>query len=82
MTDNEFNVLDELYFVHTFEHLKKELGFTDDLIISTLKILRDKGWVKFLKDVDAEWEHDNLSVEDFEKSYFLATKSGLLAHNS
>ena len=82
MTDNEFNLLDELYFVHSFAHLQKELSYDDVVLIETLKVLETQGWVKFLKDVDEGWDHSDLTDDQFRQSYFLATKKGLLAHNS
>lgn len=82
MTDYEFDILDELYFVHSFAHLQKELDYTDEVLIATLKSMEIKGWVRFLKDVDEEWQQNDITFNEFTKSYFLATKNGLLAHNS
>jgi hypothetical protein len=82
MTDNEFDVLDELYFVTSYNDLLKQLDFSDDLLITTLNMLKDKGWVKFLKDIDQEWNITELTIDQIKQSYFLASKSGLLAHNS
>jgi predicted transcriptional regulator len=82
MTDNEFDVLDELYFVTSYNDLLKQLDFSDDLLITILNRLKDKGWVKFLKDIDQEWTITELTADQIKQSYFLASKSGLLAHNS
>lgn len=82
MTDDEFNVLDELYFVQSFRELVELSGYQESELISVLISLQKKGYVKFLKDVDEEWSVNTLKHDQFLDSYFLATKKGLLAHNS
>ncbi len=82
MTDEEFNVLDELYFVIPFSELRNLTEYEDEILIKTLMSLKEKGWIKFLKDVDMEWDEINLTNDQIQQTLFLATKSGLLAHNS
>lgn len=83
MTDDEFNVLDELYFVRSYAELKELVSYSDDALIPILKSLHHQAWIKFLINVDEEWSPDqDLSDQQFLELYFLATKKGLLAHNS
>ncbi|MFT6866108.1 MAG: DNA-binding MarR family transcriptional regulator [Cyclobacteriaceae bacterium] len=83
MTDDEFNVLDELYFVRSYTELKGLVSYADEALIPILKSLNEKDWIKFLINMDDEWAANlELTDQQFIESYFLATKKGLLAHNS
>ena len=83
MTDNEFDIIDELYFIQSYKNLVKTMNVSKDKIRSTLENLLKKGWVKCFISPTDEIEFD---IEKFEKEYwnyhYLATKAGLLAHNS
>ncbi|MDX5345911.1 MAG: hypothetical protein LPK19_01580 [Hymenobacteraceae bacterium] len=83
MTAQEFDILDELYFVTSFTELTASLNLKEEDLIQNLKTLLDKGYVKsYFPNPDAE---HLLVAEKFEeevrKCYFLASKAGLLAHN-
>ncbi|EKB49020.1 hypothetical protein [Cecembia lonarensis] len=81
MTDDEFDLLDELYFVHPYEYLKATLGWEDERLKCTLESLYQKSFIKCLAEPDHEiFEVKNLKHEA-EQMYFLATKKGLMAHN-
>ncbi|MDN5202925.1 transporter [Fulvivirgaceae bacterium BMA10] len=83
MSDEEFDILDELYFVLSFEVLVKELDLQEDVIKVLLLSLIKKGWVKCFEAVDREIVVDDTDFEDnYFRYYYLATKEGLLAHNS
>ena len=81
MSEDEFNVLDELYFVQSFDELIDLSGYPAEELIPVLRSLDAKGWVRFMKDVDTDWQDENVSEVELKQSYFLATKKGLLAHN-
>ena len=83
MTDLEFDIMDELYFIISFEELMKNLSMEESELLNALHALIQKGWVKCLeKESDEEPETmDNFKAE-FKKYNYLATKAGLLAHNS
>ncbi|MFY0592745.1 hypothetical protein [Roseivirga sp.] len=82
MTDEEFDVLDELYFVQPFTFLLEELSMSAEEIKPVLKLLLDKGWVKCLRDMNNEVFDEDLKFEENYQNYFyLASKKGLLAHN-
>ena len=82
MTEPEFEMLDELYFIKNLEDLRKELKSAEYDIREELWKLIQKGWVRATVHKDQEV---NLTEEDFQRDvnnyYFIATKNGLLAHN-
>lgn len=82
MSEEEFDVLDELYFVQSFDYLKETLDMEPDRILNTLKSLYLQGYIKCLSSPDEECfeQVDVLSVG--ENLFFLATKKGLMAHNT
>ena len=83
MSDLEFDVLDELYFVQSFDYLRETIDLSEEKLKEVLKKLLTKAWIKCFVHVSEEGMVPNL--EDFEQSYknyhYLATKEGLLAHN-
>lgn len=83
MTDLEFDVLDELYFVQSFADLQKETALEANTLKKVLEEMYHKGWVRCMKGPEGD---DQYSVQDFPEDfstiYFLASKEGLLAHNS
>jgi hypothetical protein len=83
MTDTEFDVLDELYFVQSYGALHGQLQISEEALRETLVQLARKGWVKVLRSHDDEAEPEEAyRAESYANYYFLATKAGLLAHNS
>lgn len=83
MTDLEYDLLDELYFVQSFDYLQNALAIEEPVLKETLELLLKKGWVKcFVNNTEEVFIEDM----DFEKRYrqysYLATKQGLLAHNA
>jgi len=82
MTDEEFDLLDELYFVQPYAFLKEELAWDDERIYEVLHGLQKKGWVKCFKAMDEEVFEAELDLKNNFRNYFyLATKKGLMAHN-
>ncbi len=82
MSDAEFDLLDELYFVQSFSHLQKALTWEDRLLLETLDTLYRAGLVKCFQSPDEERFDDVNIVEEGKNLYFLATKKGLMAHNA
>jgi hypothetical protein len=83
MTDREFDVLEELYFTVPFERLKKNLEWSNQEILDVLMDLLTKGWVKgFDIQTDSEIEDVEYIRKHYTELNFLATKKGLMAHNS
>jgi hypothetical protein len=83
MNDIEFDVMDELYFVQSYGALHGQLQISEEALQETLVQLVRKGWVKVLRSHDEEVEPEAAQRPDgYGGYYFLATKAGLLAHNS
>lgn len=83
MTDEEFDILDELYFIQTFEGLFETTEIGEPELKACLRELIDKGWVKCLDGSNAEVVLSEVAVGSKCKEYnYLATKAGLLAHNT
>jgi hypothetical protein len=83
MTENEFDVLDELYFLQSYQYLLNTLQIEDDILKSTLQELISKGWVRCYITPSDEVEFNRSTFEKEYKDYhYLASKAGLLAHNS
>ena len=84
MTETEADILDELYFVTAFKALSQTLGLEPEMLCNHLQALVKQGYVKCLfPDPDSEVEFDpEHFAANCQAYYFLATKAGLLAHNS
>lgn len=83
MTETEFDVLDELYFIQSFEALAQSLAMPETGLKETLHSLLQKGWIKCLQSASGEWPAEETEFEkQYKNYYYLATKAGLLAHNS
>lgn len=84
MTDEEFDVLDELYFVQSFTELMTLTEKSLQELVPVLENIYRKGWIKVMESVEDELSEDKVDFQSIEsKNYlFLATKSGLMAHNS
>lgn len=83
MTDLEFDLIDEMYFVVAFEVLQSTIQAEERELLQTLEGLLQKGWIKCF------WPQSDEIItkfEDFSQHYknyhYLASKEGLLAHNS
>jgi len=84
MTDLEYEILDELYFVCSFKALQNNVNMNQERLILELISLLDKEWIK-LYDSDAVSEIEYVTEKfniNFNSYYYLATKRGLFEHNS
>lgn len=83
MSEQEYQVLDELYFLQAFDELQELTGLSPDELKSILGDMLGKGWVKCTRSREGE---EPVGTEEFMSGYtrfhYLATKAGLLAHNS
>lgn len=83
MSDKEFDVLDELYFLQSFETLEKLVSPEGRELVDILQNLIEKGWVRCYIAPDNEIKFDKSSYwKEYHKYYYLASKEGLFAHNS
>ncbi len=82
MTDLEYDVLDELYFVVSFTELQATLDLEADELKNVLQTLLRRDWVKCLSSQTDELSESEVNFEQNHRDYFyLATKSGLLSHH-
>lgn len=82
MTTLEFDLLDELYFVISFNALQKELAWEEAILKTELTNLLQKGWVKYINAQTMIEVPLNLIEPNYHLYLYLATKKGLLAHHS
>ena len=83
MTDEEFDIIGELYFVTAYADLKEATDLSDAELKENLVKMAKKGWVRVYKSVDEESELDKLDFDnDYQSFYYLASKKGLFEHNS
>lgn len=83
MTDAEFDVIDELYFVTAFADLATQVVLSEQELKETLQNLLAKGWIKCYSSASEELFASETDFKNhYKQYYFLATKAGLLAHNS
>jgi hypothetical protein len=82
MTEEEFETLDQLYFVTSYAELQKTLMINELDLRKTIMCMYKKGWVKCFN-LEHELIHmtDKQIEENFQSLSFLATKAGLMAHN-
>jgi len=82
MTEEEFDLIDELYFVQSYDYLKQELDWEDEKLLVILQKLIDKEWINCYSSPDEEI-FDDPDIPNKGKTYFyLASKKGLLEHNA
>ncbi|WP_158860142.1 hypothetical protein [Lunatibacter salilacus] len=82
MSDDEFDLLDELYFLQSFAYLKEVMDWEEERLLNTLQQLYDKEWIKPYTAPDEEiFEKTNLHISG-QLYFYLATKKGLLSHNT
>ena len=83
MTDLEFEILDQLYFVTPFQAIADESGLSSSVVKSVLWTMISKGWVKCLSnpELEVQIDHDEFRL-NYSKYHYLATKKGLFEHNA
>lgn len=82
MTSDEFDLLDELYFVTSFDEVKRALDWSEDRLYTSLITLFRKDWIKCMNAKSEELPSREIDLENaFREYHYLATKQGLLAHN-
>lgn len=83
MTENEFDVLDELYFVISYDDLRSSVELSEHELIMTLESLWKNGWLRVLANTELDEDESKVNIASKYRSYFyLASKKGLFAHNS
>ncbi|MEO6168290.1 MAG: hypothetical protein ABIO46_11770 [Chitinophagales bacterium] len=85
LTESEFLVLDELYFVTSYQEILQEVRMDENSLRSTLISLLEKGFVVQLKYNESMKDFEKLEKPDLpilQHSSYVASRQGLLIHNS
>ncbi|WP_209330597.1 hypothetical protein [Lunatimonas salinarum] len=82
MSDDEFDLLDELYFLQSYDQLKEETGWDDHRLLAVLGQLYIKEYIKCYHAPDQEVFDGADLNRNGASYYYLATKKGLLKHNA
>lgn len=84
VTDAEYDILDELYFVTSFRDLSHKTGLPASELAHHLRSLLEQGLVRsFWPDPDTELAYEESSFGAISQdSFYLASKEGLLQHNT
>lgn len=84
MTDAEYDILDELYFVTSFRDLSHKTGLAPAALAPPLRSLLEQGLVRsFWPDPDTELAYEESSFGAINQDcFYLASKEGLLQHNT
>lgn len=84
LTDVEFDILDEVYFVTDYPSVQHQLDRSEQALQEGLQSLLEKGYVQQLFFDKTHGDYVKQEVPDLtalSRYHYLATKEGLLAHN-
>ena len=85
LSELEYEVLGALYFVEPFVHILEECNAPEPVVADVLKSLIQRKWVTPMKFDEQQQEYVRSFIYDTDNMrayHYLATKEGLLAHNS
>jgi len=83
MTEDEYIVMDELYFVISYSELQSSVNLNSKKLKLILQGLWEKGWLRCYEGLDNELDLHTADISNhFDKYHYLASKEGLMAHNS
>ena len=83
LSEKEFEILDELYFLVSFEELANTLDMEQNILKQVLGGMIEKRWVKCFTEPEQDIDyHDVDFLNQFDKYHYLASKEGLFIHNS
>ncbi len=82
MTNLEYDILDELYFVISYADLKEQINLEEEELKAGIAGLFEKGWVRVFASPDDTLDYEKLNDDLLVNSYLLASKTGLKAHNT
>jgi len=82
MTNAEFLLLDELYFITAYSDLLRRIDLNENEIRKVLFDLFEKKWIRIFSDIHTEISpNHNEFLKNYHQYYYFASKEGLLAHN-
>lgn len=78
-----YDILDELYFIRTFEELLEKLNLESNVLQGYLWTMLEEGLIKTMVNFDEEIEQNKeIFALNFKKYHYIASKKGLMWHNS
>ncbi len=82
ISEDAYNLLDELYFVTDYSDLKNQTELSDEVLSSLLNELITCSWIDALVYTNGDYQKiPQEEINRIEDCAFLATKKGLLHHN-
>ena len=82
MSEAEYDIMDQLYFVTSFDDIRDLSEVKQTVLTEVLWKFISRGWVKCFSDPENEIEvAEGDFMTNFAKYHYLASKQGLLAHN-
>ncbi len=83
MSDLEYDVLDELYFIQPFDDLLEATRLENKELRDVLIRMLKKGWIRCFRSASDEVPSDEIDLEtEYMKYLYLASKAGLMAHTT
>jgi hypothetical protein len=83
MSTEEYEVMDELYFIRSFQELLNELKWDEKKLYSVLSQLFQKGWIRCYSNPLDEILTEHVKLEsNYRQYHYFASKEGLKAHTS
>ncbi|MCS7005290.1 MAG: hypothetical protein NZM38_08190 [Cytophagales bacterium] len=83
MNEQEYQILDELYFIISFDELSERTEIPEKQLLESLWNLWQKKWIRILIDYQTEtFPTQEDFFKNYQQYYYFASKDGLLAHNS
>jgi hypothetical protein len=82
MTELEYDILDELYFITSFNELVDRVDLDQESLKRILKSMFIKGWIRCYSSPFEEIFPGDVDLEnEYVKYLYTASKAGLRAHN-
>ncbi|MEQ9424011.1 MAG: transporter [Cyclobacteriaceae bacterium] len=83
MSDLEFDVLDELYFIKSMDELVETTQLEPKELRPVLTKMFEKGWLRCYLEPSEEVPQEEVDLElNYLKYFYLASKAALQAHNT
>jgi hypothetical protein len=84
LNDVQFKILDSVYFVESYEHIREEVDEPEPVLIDELRNMIDKGYIQVMEFKAEIGDFERTAIFDsgnLSEYAFLATRDGLLKHN-
>lgn len=83
MSDVEYDVLDELYFIQSFAGLVEATQFEEKELKEVLIKMQNKGWIRCYFSASDEIPQEEIDIEvNYRRYLYLASRNGLMKHNT